>query len=77
MIYLVNNIALLQADLIIRPKELETVEAGAGYFLIITRGTRVIPKLLTGFNRQKIDLVLINMAVVEGFHINIISAVHL
>jgi hypothetical protein len=75
--HLVNDIALLQADSIVRPKELETVEAGAGYFPIIARGTRVMPKLLTGFNGQKMDLVLTNVAVVEGFHVNIISAARL
>jgi hypothetical protein len=48
------------------------VKAGTSSLLIISHSTRIIKSILNGKN-SKVNLVLNDMAVVKGFHVNIIS----
>jgi hypothetical protein len=52
----------------------ETVESGSGNLPILGHGTRVLRGIFNGASgNSKRDLVLNNVAVVEGFHTNIVS----
>ena len=46
------------------------IEYGTSRLLIVSHGTRVLKRV---FNQGKRDLVLNNVAVIEGFHTNIVS----
>jgi hypothetical protein len=52
----------------------ETVESGSGILSILGHGTRVLRGIFNGASgNSKKDLVLNNVAIVKGFHTNIIS----
>jgi hypothetical protein len=54
------------------------VETGLSSLLIIGRGTRVLKGLLNRAHREGTeDLTLINVAIIEGFYINIVSKARL
>ena len=70
--HLVNNISYLEESLF-RLVKYKTVKAGTQAFLILGRGTRVIPNTLNRLRGPKTeDLVLTNVVLVEGFYVNII-----
>ncbi|KAG5944972.1 hypothetical protein E4U59_006541 [Claviceps monticola] len=72
--HVVNSIGLLDPGTF-RPAEDEYIEAGNTDFHVVGRGTRVLKKIFRGDNGVKnVDLKLLNVAVVEGFHVNIVSA---
>lgn len=76
-VHLVNDISYLEESLF-RLVKYETVEAGTQVFPILGRGTRVIPNALNGPRGPKTeDLVLTDVVLVEGFHVNIISEAQL
>ncbi|KAG6081818.1 hypothetical protein E4U15_002759 [Claviceps sp. LM218 group G6] len=71
--HVVNDASLLVPGSF-KPTEDEYLEAGASKFQISGRGTRLMRKALRGNNGAKsVDLVLHDVAVVEGFHVNIVS----
>jgi hypothetical protein len=73
-IYLVNNKSLLVPGSFVKSKGLEHVEAGLSSLPIIGRGTRVLKGLLDRAHGEGTeDLTLIDVAVVEGFYVNIVS----
>ncbi|KAF1935985.1 hypothetical protein EJ02DRAFT_427926 [Clathrospora elynae] len=77
-LHLVNSADLLEPGLFHLVKHLETVEAGTQAFPISGRGTRVLKKILNGAcGALTEDLTLQDVAVVEGFHLNIISEARL
>ncbi|KAL2122403.1 hypothetical protein VTJ04DRAFT_2858 [Mycothermus thermophilus] len=71
-LHIVNSVSLLEPRSI-RAAVGQTVAAGTATFPITHRGTRIIKKALMGPNGALRDLVLTNVAVIEGFHVNIIS----
>jgi hypothetical protein len=78
VIYLVNNKSLLIPGSFIKLKGPEHVEAGLSSLSIIGRGTRVLKGLLDGaYGEGTEDLTLTDVAIVEGFYVNIISKARL
>jgi hypothetical protein len=74
-VHLVNSSSLL--DTFTPVKGLHTVEAGTQAFPISGYGTRVLKGFLKLANGKRVDLTLSNVAVVEGFHVNIVSEARL
>lgn len=73
-IHVVNSRDLLEPGTYVATKDGEHVAAGSATFPISGKGRRVLPKALDGpKGRNTVDLVLEDVAVVEGFHVNIIS----
>jgi hypothetical protein len=71
---LVNKISKLEPSTFIKAMKIETVESGLGALPILGHGTRVLRGILNrASGDSKRDLILKNVAVVEGFYINIIS----
>ncbi len=73
-VYLVNNKEILVPGLFRKLGVADFVDIGTQSILIISRGLRVIKNYLVGEkgpNTQ--DLVLLNIIVIEGFYINIVS----
>ncbi|KFA77090.1 hypothetical protein S40288_10397 [Stachybotrys chartarum IBT 40288] len=57
-----------------KPTEMtRLVHTGTTSNVITGYGKRILPRLLNGGGSRKIDLVLDNVQVIEGFHVNIIS----
>jgi hypothetical protein len=76
--HLVNNKDLLEPGIFIKVTINESVKAGSSTLLIIRRGTRVIKRALSSESGPIIiDLILEDVIVIEGFHINIISEAQL
>lgn len=73
-LHLVNTRDLLKPDSFVLAEYGEVVEAGTTFFLIAGKGTRVLKNVLNGVQGLNIeDLVLKDVVLVEGFHVNIIS----
>jgi hypothetical protein len=70
--HVVNDVQMLDEGTFVKELPGRTVEAGSSSLPVIGRGTRTIKSILNGKN-GKVDLVLRNVAVVEGFHVNIVS----
>jgi hypothetical protein len=70
--HVVNDIRLLDKGSFVPERPGCTVEAGSSSLPILGRGTRTIKSILNG-KKGKVDLVLNDVAVVEGFHVNIVS----
>jgi hypothetical protein len=73
-VYLVNSKEMLVPGLFRKSGVADFVDTGTQSILIIGRGLRVIKNYLAGEkgpNTQ--DLVLLNVVVIEGFYINIVS----
>jgi hypothetical protein len=73
-VYLVNSKEILVPSLFRKLGVADFVDTGTQSILIISRGLRVIKNYLVrekGPNTQ--DLVLLNVVVIEGFYINIVS----
>lgn len=76
--HLVNTPDLLVPGSFKKAEHGEVVEAGTTSFPISGRGTRVLKNVLNGARGPNTeDLVLSNVVVVEGFHVNIISEARL
>lgn len=76
--HLVNTPDLLVPGSFEKAEHGEVVEAGTTSFPIAGRGTRVLKNVLNGARGPNTeDLVLSNVVVVEGFHVNIISEARL
>jgi hypothetical protein len=76
--HLVNSEALLVPGSFIKSTADDSVEAGTSSLMIKGRGTRVFKGALHGPNGPNTgDLTLSNVAVVEGFNVNIISEARL
>ena len=72
-INLVNDRLLLKLGSFVKAKPDKYIEARTSSLLIIGRGKRVLKNVLDrarGLNTK--DLVLSNIVVVEGFHVNIV-----
>jgi hypothetical protein len=62
----------------VKSKGPEHIEAGLSSLLIISRGTRVLKGLLNRAYKEDIeDLTLTDVAIIEGFYVNIISKARL
>ena len=73
-LHLVNHRDKLVPGSFIPSIHYESVESGTTSFPISGRGKRVIEKVLTGPAGPKtVDLVLTNVAVIDNFHVNIVS----
>jgi hypothetical protein len=73
VIHFVNNKSLFVPGSFIKLKGPEYIKAGLFNLLIISRGTRVLKGLLNRAYKKGIkDLILINIAIIKGFYINIV-----
>ncbi|KAL5317777.1 hypothetical protein ACEPPN_014876 [Leptodophora sp. 'Broadleaf-Isolate-01'] len=76
--HLVNSVALLEPGTFVKSTNDDSVEAGTSSLMVKGRGTRVFKGALHGPNGPNTeDLRLVNVAVVEGFNVNIISEARL
>jgi hypothetical protein len=76
--HLVNSKDLLKLGSFVKVSLNESIKAGSSTLLIIGHGTRVIKRALNRESGQAtMDLILKNVAMVKGFHINIILEAHL
>ena len=77
-IHLVNNKDLINSGTFIKAKINDYVEAGITSLPIIGRGTRMIKNMVNGpAGPRTKDLILHNITVIKGFHVNIISEARL
>lgn len=77
-VHLVNDVELLVPGSFVPSQEQESVEAGTQTIPIIGKGTRKLEKALHGAKGPNTeDLTLSDVAVVPGFHVNIISEARL
>jgi hypothetical protein len=77
-IYLINSKKLLELRSFTKVAYNKYVEAGSFSLLILRRGKRVIKKALNSIASLNLkDLTLLNIIVVKGFYINIISEARL
>ncbi|KAG6208858.1 hypothetical protein E4U34_007759, partial [Claviceps purpurea] len=73
-LHVVNSRDRLVPGSFVPSDESDYLEAATTSFKISGRGTRVIKNILNGVNGEKSeDLTLLDVAVVEGFHVNIVS----
>ncbi|KAL5313166.1 hypothetical protein ACEPPN_018899 [Leptodophora sp. 'Broadleaf-Isolate-01'] len=76
--HLVNSVALLEPRTFVKSINDDSVEAGTSSLMVKGRGTRVFKGALYSPNGPNTeDLRLFNVAVVEGFNVNIISEARL
>ena len=72
--HLVNSKELLNPVTFVKGRINDYVEAGTTSLLILGRGTRIIRNVIHGPNGLKTeDLILRNIVIVKGFHVNIVS----
>ena len=71
--YLINNNNLLIPRSFVLIKDFETIEAEILFLLILGINKRLFSKCFNKIQRKKIeDLILKNIAIIKGFHFNII-----
>jgi hypothetical protein len=76
--YLVNSKDLLKPGSFIKAITNKSVKAGLSALLILGHRTRIIKRTLNSASGPIIaDLILKNVTIVKGFHVNIISEAHL
>jgi hypothetical protein len=68
---MVNDVQMLDEGMFIKELPRCIVKVGSLSLLIIGYSTCTIKSILNGKN-SKVDLVLRNMVVIEGFHVNIV-----
>jgi hypothetical protein len=77
-IYLVNSKELLILKSFIKVAYNKCVEAGSFSLLILRHGKRVIKKVLNSVaSLNSKDLTLLNIIIIKGFYINIVSEARL
>ncbi|RYC53684.1 hypothetical protein CHU98_g12525, partial [Xylaria longipes] len=77
-LHLVNNKDLLEEGSFVLSADGDSVEAGTTSFPIIGRGRRIICNVLASAQgKDKSNLILEDVALVEGFHVNIVSEARL
>ncbi|KAE8834279.1 hypothetical protein PTNB85_05612 [Pyrenophora teres f. teres] len=77
-VHLVNNLQLIEPGSFVKASGIDCVEAGTQSFPILGKGTRRIRSILNGVRGERTeDLILRDMAVVERFHVNIVSEARL
>ena len=69
--HVVNDVRLLDKGSFVPERPRHTVKAGNSSLPILDRGTCTIKSILNG-KKGKVDLVLNDMAIMEGFHVNIV-----
>jgi hypothetical protein len=67
-----NDVKRLDKASFIKSLVTDTVEASITLLLILRRGTRTFKGLLNGIKGKKVDLILLDVAIIKGFLINII-----
>jgi hypothetical protein len=68
----VNDVKRLDKASFIKSLVTDTVEASTTLLFILRRGTRTFKGLLNGTKGRKVDLILLNVAIVKGFLVNIV-----
>jgi hypothetical protein len=68
----VNDVKRLDKASFIKSLVTDTVEANTTLLFILRRGTRTFKGLLNGIKGRKVDLILLNVAIIKGFLINIV-----
>lgn len=77
-VHLVNSVSLLEEGSFKRTFGNESVDAGSSTLPVLGYGTRRFNNALNGENRERTeDLILSEVAVVEGFRLNIVSEARL
>jgi hypothetical protein len=70
--HLVNDVKRLDKASFIKFLVTNTVETSTTSLLVLRRGTRTFKGLLNGIKSKKVDLILLDVAIVKGFLINIV-----
>jgi hypothetical protein len=70
--HVVNDIQMLDEEIFIKELPGCTIKARSSSLLVISHSTCTIKSILNGKN-SKVNLVLKNMIIVKGFHVNIMS----
>jgi hypothetical protein len=70
--HLVNNIKHLNKASFIKFLIINTIKASTTLLPILGRGTRTFKGLLNRTKSRKVDLILLDVAIVKGFLINIV-----
>jgi hypothetical protein len=68
----VNDVKRLDKASFIKSLVTNIIKASTTLLLILGRGTRTFNRLLNKTKGKKVDLILLNVAIVKGFLINII-----
>jgi hypothetical protein len=68
----VNDVKRLDKASFIKSLVTDTVEASTTSLPILGRGTRTFKGLLNGTEGRKVDLILLDVAIIKGFLINIV-----
>jgi hypothetical protein len=68
----VNDVKRLDKASFIKSLVTDTVEASTTLLFILRRGTCTFKGLLNGTKGRKVDLILLNVAIVKGFLVNIV-----
>ncbi|RYC59189.1 hypothetical protein CHU98_g7038 [Xylaria longipes] len=76
-LHFVNSKELLDYGSFVEAVDGEAVDARTTQFPIMGTGTRALKGVLVGENGKRRDLTLTKVAVVEGFHVNIVSKARL
>jgi len=77
-VYLVNNLDLIEPRSFIKTSGIDYVEVGTQSFLIFRKGTYRIQSILNRERGERTkDLILRDVAVIERFHVNIVSEARL
>ena len=66
-----NDVYLLDKGSFVLERLRYTIKVRSSSFLILNRDTYTIKSILNG-KRDKVDLVLNDVAIVKGFHVNIV-----
>jgi hypothetical protein len=69
--HVMNDVHILDKGTFIKECPRHTVKARTSSFPIIDHGTRTIKSILNGKN-DKVNLVLRDVAIIKGFHVNIV-----
>jgi hypothetical protein len=70
--HLVNDVKRLDKASFIKFLVTDTIEASTTLFPILGRGTYTFKGLLNETESRKVDLILLNVAIIKGFLINIV-----
>ena len=67
-----NDVKRLDKASFIKSLVTNTVEASITSLPVLGRGTRTFKGLLNGIEGRKVDLILLDIAIIKGFLINIV-----
>jgi hypothetical protein len=70
--HLINDVKRLDKGSFIKFLVINTIKASTTLLLILRHSTRIFKGLLNKSKGRKVDLILLNIAIIKGFLINIV-----